>query len=80
MASVCKDCPIKIKIEYCCGSHPETREQKVVKFKSGERVGVCINLQPDGSCATYWNEETCHGYDCERKYRLGLDCRRDLGI
>jgi Fe-S-cluster containining protein len=50
---ICEKCDIRYKVEYCCGSHPETTETKELKLPDGTVLGACPNLDTDGLCRDY---------------------------
>jgi hypothetical protein len=63
------------KIAICCSSNPDTGKTRVVRFtRSRQLVGVCDNLENDGSCGGYIDRpEPCKAYVCPKIYEMGLD-------
>lgn len=62
----CFNCKITPKLEYCCGSHPETGESQRLYLKR-KSVSACPHLNRFGTCDIYERRpEPCQVYECPR--------------
>jgi Fe-S-cluster containining protein len=66
ISEICIGCDFKVKLQYCCYSHPETGKTKVLKLHNGNVVSACPNLDEEGLCMDYENRPSdCRDYiDC----------------
>ncbi len=61
----CLDCPIELKLDYCCGSHPDTGITQKLKLENGKFVHACPNLDSIGDCSIYDSRpQPCRDYEC----------------
>ncbi|OIO64218.1 hypothetical protein AUJ68_06870 [Candidatus Woesearchaeota archaeon CG1_02_57_44] len=84
---ICLDCPVDVKLSYCCGVHPETHVSKPLVLDTGEQVWACPQLGPDALCTVYEHgrPSICSRYHCERfgetdLYTLLRGSAEDAGI
>jgi len=69
----CSTCKPKRKLQYCCGSHPETGEVAELELPSGRVAKACPNLSPRGHCQVYETRpEDCASYLCPRLKSMDL--------
>ena len=69
MKDLCYECEIDCKLEYCCGSHPETGESIPLTLNNGNQIMACPNLDSDGCCAVYNSSSmpgACREYLCHK--------------
>ncbi len=61
----CLDCNIEVKLDYCCGSHPDTGISQALKLEDGLNIQACPNLNPYGDCGIYSDRpQPCIDYQC----------------
>ncbi len=62
----CIDCDITFKVQYCCGSDPDTKKSVDLVLADGLVVSACPSLNRDGGCNQYGSRpDPCKEYiDC----------------
>jgi hypothetical protein len=69
----CYECDIGYKVEYCCGSHPETGEMTALEIEGGRVVRACPNLDELGDCKVYDSRpDPCSEYECPKLGEMDL--------
>ncbi|MCF7861633.1 hypothetical protein K9M79_05285 [Candidatus Woesearchaeota archaeon] len=75
----CYKCNIEYKIEYCCGSHPDTGISSTLELLDGRILNACPNLDHVGDCSIYNSRpEPCKLYECPKSYESDLFERMNL--
>lgn len=68
----CYKCDIEYKVQYCCGSHPETGE--MVALRIGREIfQACPELNESGDCTVHENRpDPCEKYECPKLNQIDL--------
>ncbi len=70
---ICLYCGIETKLQ-CCREYPLTGEVKKLVLGNGHAVEACPNLNRDGGCDAFYDEEQsiCRGYECPKISEMDL--------
>lgn len=71
---ICFDCDITDKLNYCCGSNPETGESALLTLDDGSKVNACPGLDSEGLCnmKNSVRPSVCGEYACHKMYEAPL--------